>query len=167
MSIENPNQPLIPEESLISGPLIPDFLIKEPLITEEELLAMPASAYMNKPQLAFFWHVLQKMREATLAHIQEARANMSGEKEVEPDELDLAQREETNMLMLRIMSRETKLLKKIDEALERIRNGSYGYCEVTGEPIGLRRLLARPTATLCIEEKERQEQIERNYRDRD
>ncbi len=140
---------------------------KKALLTEEQIRQMPEEDYMNDEQLAFFKDLLLKLRDETLERISDARTNMSGEKEVEPDELDLAQREESNMLMLRIMSRETKLLKKIDEALERINEGSYGFCEVTGESIGVARLLARPTATLCMDEKERQEQIERNYREKD
>ena len=70
--------------------------------------------------------------------------------------------EEHRQWQLRMLEREKKLLDKIDEALDRIANGDYGYCEETGEPIGLRRLLLRPTATLSIEAKERQEQMERH-----
>ncbi|MCH2099583.1 MAG: TraR/DksA C4-type zinc finger protein, partial [Pseudomonadales bacterium] len=87
------------------------------------------------------------------------------EHERETDELDRALSEEENRLRLRIADRESKLLPKIDEALERITLGDYGYCEETGEPIGVERLLLRPTATLCAEAKARQERMERNFRD--
>ncbi|MFN3984691.1 MAG: RNA polymerase-binding protein DksA [Rhodocyclaceae bacterium] len=136
---------------------------EEPCISEAELLAMPDSDYMNTDQLAFFRQLLVKMREAllengqsTINHLQETTAT--------PDEADRATQEEEHVLEQRIRDRERKLIHKIDSALDRIANGTYGYCEASGEPIGLRRLIARPTATLSIEEQERHERAERQFR---
>ncbi len=132
-------------------------------LTEAELLAMPDSDYMNTQQLEFFRQLLQRMREellengqSTIAHLQETAAT--------PDEADRATQEEEHVLEQRIRDRERKQLHKIDSALDRIANGTYGYCEASGEPIGLRRLIARPTATLSIEEQERHEREERLFR---
>jgi DnaK suppressor protein len=132
-------------------------------LTEAEVLAMPAGDYMNAQQLEFFRRLLQKMRDellengqSTIAHLQETEAT--------PDEADRATQEEEHVLEQRIRDRERKQLHKIDSALDRIANGTYGYCEVSGEPIGLRRLMARPTATLSIEEQERHERAERLFR---
>lgn len=132
-------------------------------LTEAEVLAMPAGDYMNAQQLEFFRQLLQGMRDemlengqSTIAHLQETEAT--------PDEADRATQEEEHVLEQRIRDRERKQLHKIDSALDRIANGTYGYCEVSGEPIGLRRLMARPTATLSIEEQERHERAERLFR---
>lgn len=132
-------------------------------LTEAEILAMPAGDYMNAQQLEFFRQLLQGMRDemlengqSTIAHLQETEAT--------PDEADRATQEEEHVLEQRIRDRERKQLHKIDSALDRIANGTYGYCEVSGEPIGLRRLMARPTATLSIEEQERHERAERLFR---
>lgn len=134
-----------------------------PRLTEAEILAMPADDYMNAQQLEFFRQLLEKMRnellengQSTIAHLQETEAT--------PDEADRATQEEEHVLEQRIRDRERKQLHKIDSALNRIANGTYGYCEVSGEPIGLRRLMARPTATLSIEEQERHERAERLFR---
>lgn len=88
-------------------------------------------------------------------------------REIEPasDEVDVAAREEQRQWQLRRLEREKKLLDKIDSALDRLARGEYGWCRETGEPIGLRRLLLRPTAELCIEAKEREERRERHLRD--
>lgn len=136
---------------------------EEPVLSESELLAMPDSDYMNAQQLAFFRHLLDKMRtelldngQSTINHLQETEAT--------PDEADRATQEEEHVLEQRIRDRERKLIHKIDGALNRIANNTYGYCEASGEPIGLRRLIARPTATLSIEEQERHERAERQFR---
>ncbi|MDX5362907.1 MAG: RNA polymerase-binding protein DksA [Pseudazoarcus pumilus] len=133
------------------------------LLTEEELLAMPEDDYMNTQQLEFFRALLERMRQeifdngqATISHLRETEAV--------PDEADRATQEEEHVLEQRIRDRERKQLRKIDSALDRIANRTYGYCEASGEPIGLRRLLARPTATLSIEEQERHEREERVFR---
>ena len=128
-------------------------------MTRDELLAMPAEAYMNEAQLAYFRDRLVEMRDEILADMAGARDDLR-DNERTPDELDRAAVEESRLLSMRVQEREGRLLRKIDAALHRIDTGDYGYCEVSGEPIGLPRLLARPTATLCIEVKERQEKSE-------
>lgn len=134
------------------------------MLTEKQIKRAPKKDYMNEAQLAFFKDRLLELKKETIGHIEEARLRLS-EHERETDELDRALSEEENRLRLRIADRESKLLPKIDEALERIVTGEYGYCEETGEPIGVERLLLRPTATLCAEAKARQERMERNFRD--
>lgn len=133
-------------------------------MTEDQLLRMPEAAYMDAAQLAFF-------RDLLLVQRTELQARISREFELmqqfEPssDPSDLGTVEEQRHWQLRLLEREKKLLDKIDEAVERIARGEYGWCKDTGEPIGLRRLLLRPTATLCIEAKERQERQERHIRE--
>ncbi|MDV9031744.1 RNA polymerase-binding protein DksA [Pseudomonas sp. RAC1] len=133
-------------------------------MTEEELLAQAPEAYMNEPQRQFFRNLLLAQRTDLQARIeQEFRALR--EQEVHSDPADLGSAEEERQWQLRSLEREKRLLDKIDQALERLARGDYGWCDETGEPIGLRRLLLRPTATLCIEAKERQELRERHLRD--
>ncbi len=131
------------------------------LPTVEELLAMPEEAYMNERQLAFFRWLLEEEKRKLLENAAQTTAHLQEENVATPDWTDRATIEEEQALELRVRDRERKLLKKIDEALKRIENGTYGYCEETGEPIGLRRLLARPTATLSIEAQERHERMEK------
>lgn len=134
------------------------------LLTEAELLAQPADAYMNEAQQGFFRALLLSQR----TELQRRIYGEFGElREVEraADEVDLASREERRQWQLRLLEREKKLLDKIDQALDRLAHGEYGWCRETGEPIGLKRLLLRPTASLCIEAKERQEQREKHLRD--
>ena len=119
---------------------------------------------MDERQLEYFRRVLQAQREEIEADIERARGELSTN-ENEPDELDRASAEEERWLSLRISEREGKLLKKIDETLQRIDEGEYGYCEDTGEPIGVARLDARPIATLSLEAQERHERRERVHRD--
>lgn len=133
------------------------------MITEEQLRAAPEDEYMNEAQLEFFRQRLVEQRAEIEADIERARNELSSAVN-EPDELDRASAEEERWLSLRISEREGKLLRKIDEALARIEDGSYGYCEDTGEPIGIPRLLARPTATLSAEAKTRREQLEKTQR---
>ncbi len=133
------------------------------MLTEEELRAAPEEEYMSQEQLEFFRQRLLAQRAEIEADIERARGELS-EAENEPDELDRASAEEERWLSLRISEREGKLLRKIDEALARIDEGSYGYCEDTGDPIGIPRLLARPTATLSAEAKARREQLEKTHR---
>ena len=129
-------------------------------ITEAELLKMPSKEYMNGAQLIFF-------RDRLLALKREVAENASAttdylrSAEVLIDPSDRATQEEEQATELRGRNRDRQLLRKIDEALARIEDGRYGYCEETGEPIGLKRLLARPTATLTLEAQERQEKRER------
>lgn len=132
-------------------------------LTEEDLLKAPDEEYMNEDQLAFFRERLLAQRADIENDIARARSELSTASN-EPDELDRATAEEERWLSLRISEREGKLLRKIDEALQRMDEGEYGYCEDTGEQIGIARLLARPTATLSAEAKTRREQLEKTHR---
>lgn len=130
---------------------------------EDALLAMPSDAYMNDEQLDFFRQRLEAERSDVEAHLREVKADIAFH-ERGSDESDQASTEEALRLALRQADRETRLLRNIEAAIKRIDSGDYGYCEETGEPIGIARLLFRPTAKLCIEAKERQEQKEHHYR---
>ncbi|MBS0347655.1 MAG: RNA polymerase-binding protein DksA [Proteobacteria bacterium] len=134
----------------------------EKLLTEAEILAMPEDDYMNPAQLEFFRDRLTKMREELLENAASTGANLR-ENELVADPADRATVEEEHALELRVRDRERKLLKKIDEALGRIAEGDYGWCEETGDPIGIGRLLARPTATLSIDAQERRERTQKLY----
>ncbi|KAF1054601.1 MAG: RNA polymerase-binding transcription factor DksA [Stenotrophomonas maltophilia] len=133
-------------------------------MTEQELLAQPASAYMNEAQQAFFQQLLLDQRDALSLRIEREFGELRDD-QGRGDEADIASREEQRQWQLRLLEREKKLLDKIDAALERLARGDYGWCAETGEPIGLRRLLLRPTASLCIEAKQRQEQREMHLRE--
>lgn len=130
---------------------------------EAKLLAMPTNDYMNDEQLRFFRHRLLAERVEIETHLREMK-DVIASRERDSDESDQASFEEELRLALRQADRESRLLKNIESALKRIESGEYGYCEETGEPIGLPRLMFRPTAKLCIEAKERQEQQEHHYR---
>lgn len=132
------------------------------MMTEQQLLASAEDDYMNAQQLAFFNARLIELRQETLAHIEQARQALASPPELN-DDADRAQYEEDALIALRIVDRERKLLPKIDEALKRIARGEYGYCEESGEPIGLARLLIRPTAELCADIKAINEEKERRY----
>ncbi len=134
------------------------------MLTKEELLKQPKENYMNEEQLEFFRQLLLKQKQEIIDGIKETERLLQ-EQEREADENDRATLEEERWLELRLRERESKLLRKIDEALRRIDEGEYGYCEDTGEEIGLERLLVRPTATLSIEAKQRRESIEKAYSD--
>lgn len=133
-------------------------------IAEAELLRAPVSQYMSAEQLAFFRGRLREMQNELLDKADLTSEHLR-ESELEPDPADQATIEEEYALELRARDRERKLLKKIDEALRRIDDGSYGYCEETGEVIGIPRLLARPTATLSIEAQTRRELKQKLYGD--
>ena len=133
------------------------------MLTEKKLLSMPKKSYMNEEQLDFFRVKLIEMREDIMAHTTAIMSELS-EQEHEFDELDIATHQEENRMRLRLLDRERKLLPKIKKSLDMIDDKTYGYCVETGEPIGVARLLIRPTATLCAEEKNRQEHIEKGYR---
>ena len=130
--------------------------------TEAELLRMPAKDYMNEVQLAFFRQILQTLREELMANAGETSEHLRETPSV-PDPADRATIEEEHALELRTRDRERKLMKKIEQSLARIEAGDYGYCDETGEPIGLKRLLARPTATLSIEAQQRRELKQKMY----
>lgn len=133
-----------------------------PGLTPEQLLAMPASSYMNDQQLAFFRQLLLDLKDRTANHIESIKQDIASPV-CEADELDRALMEEENRQRMRIAEREYFLLRKIDKALDRIDRNDYGYCEASGVEIGLERLLARPTTEYSTEEKARQEEMERNF----
>jgi DnaK suppressor protein len=133
-------------------------------MTESELLRAPASQYMNSSQCAFFRARLLAMQRELLEKADLTSEHLR-EHDIEPDPTDQATIEEEYALELRARDRERKLLKKIEQSLRRIDDGSYGYCEETGEAIGIPRLLARPTATLTIEAQARRELKQKLYGD--
>jgi DnaK suppressor protein len=121
--------------------------------------------FMNPLQLEYFRQKLQRWRSELLAESSETLSHLKEESLSEPDFTDRASLETERGVELRTRERERKLISKIDEALMRIEDGSYGYCEETDEPIGIRRLEARPIATLSVEAQERHEFMERTHRD--
>lgn len=121
--------------------------------------------FMNERQLAYFRRLLEVWKADILSGAKQTINNLQGESGSLPDLVDRASAESDKALELRTRDRQRKLISKIDAALRRIDDGSYGYCEATGEPIGLRRLEARPTATLSLEAQERHERKERTRRD--
>jgi len=128
----------------------------KPLPTEEQMLAMPDSDYMNERQLAFFRYQLQEIERQILSNADETTEHLR-ETVIVPDPADRATIEEEHALELRTRDRERKLLKKVQASLAQIEAGEYGFCEETGDPIGVPRLLARPTATLSLEAQQRRE----------
>ena len=133
-------------------------------LTEEELLAAPEKDYMNDAQLAFFRKRLVELRDQLLQNADDTGEHLR-ENEITTDPSDRATLEEEYTLELRTRDRERKLLKKVEKSLRLIDDGSYGWCEETGEPIGVPRLLARPTATLSLEAQERRERVQKLYGD--
>lgn len=134
------------------------------IITEKQLLAMPEKDYMNEAQLAFFKDRLQQLEQDILANASQTTDKLR-ETQFVPDPADRATIEEEHALELRTRDRERKLLKKVQQALKLIEEGDYGWCEETGEPIGLPRLLARPTANLSLEAQERREKRQKQFGD--
>jgi len=137
---------------------------KVKVLTEETLLKAPEKDYMNDAQLAFFKARLVELRDQLLNNADDTGQHLR-ENEVTTDPSDRATLEEEYTLELRTRDRERKLLKKVEKSLRLIDEGSYGYCEETGEPIGVARLLARPTATLSLEAQERRERVQKMYGD--
>ena len=125
-------------------------------LTEADLLKMSEKDYMNAAQLEFFKTKLLALKEELLSHATETAEHLR-ENILVPDPADRATIEEEHALELRTRDRERKLLKKVEQSLARIESGDYGWCEETGEPIGVPRLLARPTASLSLEAQERRE----------
>jgi DnaK suppressor protein len=121
--------------------------------------------FMNDRQLEYFKQKLLNWKEDILRESRETLSHLQSETENHPDLADRASSETDRALELRTRDRQRKLIAKIDEALRRIEDGSYGYCEETGEPIGVARLDARPIATLSLEAQERHERRERVHRD--
>jgi DnaK suppressor protein len=134
-------------------------------LTDAEVLAMPDSEYMSDKQLEFFRTKLQRQREDLLENAGETTEHLREDTSIVPDPADRATIEEEHALELRTRDRERKLLKKISQALARIDAGEYGYCDETGEPIGLGRLIARPTATLSLEAQQRREMKQKMFGD--
>jgi len=132
-------------------------------LSKDQLLQAPESDYMNDAQLAFFRELLEALRKETMDNIEAAKQQLAQPPEMN-DEADRASYEEESRLAPRIVDRERRLLPKIDAAMKRISNGDYGYCRESGKPIGIPRLLARPTAELCAEVKALNERKELNYR---
>lgn len=126
------------------------------LLSEAEILKMGDKDYMNEAQLAFFKHRLEQLRDDILKNADQTTEHLR-ETVIVPDPADRATIEEEHALELRTRDRERKLLKKVEQSLARIESGDYGWCEETGEPIGVPRLLARPTATLSLEAQQRRE----------
>jgi len=123
--------------------------------------------YMGKLQLEHFRTILASWKQDLMEEVDRTMTHMKDEAANPPDPNDRATLESEFALELRTRDRERKLIRKIDEGLQRIEDGSYGYCLETGEPIGVKRLEARPVATLCIEAQERRERREKQYGDRD
>jgi len=121
--------------------------------------------FMNERQLAYFKAKLMDWKDDILRESKGTVVNLKAETENHPDLVDRASSESDRALELRTRDRQRKLIGKIDAALQRIEDGSYGYCEETGEPIGIARLEARPIATLSLEAQERHERRERVHRD--
>jgi DnaK suppressor protein len=129
-------------------------------ITKEDLLTMPKDAYMNDIQLGYFRDILEQQKSDILSDFESVKDSMVATG-YNADMSDVATQHELQQLDLKRADRERKLLSKIDSTLRLINSGDYGYCEETGDKIGLKRMLARPTATLSIVAKERQEYRER------
>jgi DnaK suppressor protein len=166
-----------------SAPLRGRVLVSSPdndegeLIEPGSLLAGPRNVqpyipkrgeqYMSKEQLEHFRNILNTWKRDLMEEVDRTVSHMKDEAANFPDPSDRATQEEEFSLELRTRDRERKLIRKIDEALKRIEDGSYGYCLETGEEIGIKRLEARPVATLSIEAQERRERREKQYGDRD
>lgn len=134
------------------------------VLTAEEILKMPDDDYMNAQQLEFFRRRLTDLEKELRANADQTTVNLR-ETTVVPDPADRATIEEEHALELRTRDRERKLLKKVQAAIKRIGDGDYGYCEETGDPIGVARLMARPTATLSLEAQQRRELKQKMYGD--
>jgi DnaK suppressor protein len=135
-----------------------------PLLSEAQILKMSDKEYMNAAQLAFFKARLQQLEKDLLKNAGETTEHLR-ETVLVPDPADRATIEEEHALELRTRDRERKLLKKVQQSIASIDSGEYGWCEETGEPIGIPRLLARPTATLSLEAQQRRELKQKLYGD--
>jgi DnaK suppressor protein len=149
------------DETIEAGSLLAGPRNVTPYITKR------GEAYMNKEQLEHFRNILNGWKRDLMEEVDRTVSHMKDEAANFPDPNDRATQEEEFSLELRTRDRERKLIRKIDEALKRVEDGSYGYCLETGEEIGVKRLEARPVATLTIEAQERRERRERQYGDRD
>lgn len=136
----------------------------ENVISLEQLRAMPEHDYMNDTQLSFFEHLLNDLRQSTLDEIDESKPDITHANR-EPDPLDIAAIEDERTRHLRFVDRKIKFIRKIDKSLERIRKKDYGFCDETGNEIGIERLLIRPTANLSVDAKQKQEELEVHFSD--
>jgi DnaK suppressor protein len=149
------------DEAIEAGSLLAGPRNVTPYITKR------GEAYMNKEQLEHFRNILNSWKRDLMMEVDRTVSHMKDEAANFPDPNDRATQEEEFSLELRTRDRERKLIRKIDEAIKRVEDGSFGYCLETGEEIGVKRLEARPVATLTIEAQERRERRERQYGDRD
>ena len=168
-------------DSAIVGRVLPDYKAAPPqerlaallsaelrcMAREKDKTYRPSDRepFMNERQREYFRNKLLVWKEDILKEAQETLQHLQDENQNHPDLADRASSETDRAIELRARDRQRKLIAKIDAALQRIEDGTYGYCEETGEPISLRRLEARPIATLSIEAQERHERRERVYRD--
>ena len=136
-----------------------------PELTDAEVLAMPETEYMGAKQIEFFRAKLTELKNGVLSNAGETTEHLREDTSIVPDPADRATIEEEHALELRTRDRERKLLKKIMQSLGRLDNGEYGYCDETGEPIGLGRLIARPTASLSLEAQQRREMKQKMFGD--
>ena len=134
-------------------------------LTDAEVLAMSDDEYMNEKQMAFFRLKLLTLKHDMHTNAGETAENLREDTVVVPDPADRATIEEEHALELRTRDRERKLLKKVQQSIASIDGGDYGWCEETGEPIGIPRLIARPTATLSLEAQQRRELKQKLYGD--
>jgi DnaK suppressor protein len=134
-------------------------------LSDDEIMAMPEAEYMSDKQLDFFRMKLQTLKDDLLSNAGETTEHLREDTSIVPDPADRATIEEEHALELRTRDRERKLLKKISQSLGRIESGEYGFCDETGEPIGLGRLIARPTATLSLEAQQRRELKQKMFGD--
>jgi DnaK suppressor protein len=134
-------------------------------LSDAEVLAMPDAEYMNDKQMAFFRLKLSMLKTEILNSAGETTEHLREDTVIVPDPADRATIEEEHALELRTRDRERKLLKKIEQSIQRIDAGDYGYCDETGEAIGVGRLLARPTATLSLEAQQRRELKQKMFGD--
>ena len=134
-------------------------------LTDADVLAMPDAEYMSTLQLAFFRRKLVHLRSEMLSNAGETTEHLREDTVIVPDPADRATIEEEHALELRTRDRERKLLKKVEQSINRIDSGDYGYCDETGESIGVGRLLARPTASLSLEAQQRRELKQKMFGD--
>ena len=134
-------------------------------LTDADILAMPDSEYMNDVQMAYFRRKLVQLKQDMHNNAGETTEHLREDTVVVPDPADRVTIEEEHALELRTRDRERKLLKKIEQSIARIDAGDYGYCDETGEPIGVGRLLARPTASLSLEAQQRRELKQKMFGD--
>lgn len=153
---DDPDNPEMTSPSLLAGPR-----------NVKPYIPRRGEQYMGKEQLEHFRQILNTWKQDLMQEVDRTVLHMKDEAANFPDPNDRATQESEFSLELRTRDRERKLIRKIEEAIKRIDDGSYGYCNETGEEIGIKRLEARPVATLCVEAQERRERREKQYGDRD